>query len=71
MPIDVHHDFLMDLVAVVSNCFGEYHFVLGCVSYDLYDDARKDSYHVQSQIDINLCAWKNLKGQSDSKDFIR
>ena len=31
MSTDVHQDFLMDLVDVVSNCFGEYHFVLDCV----------------------------------------
>ena len=31
MFTDVHQDFLMDLVDVVSNCFGEYHFVLDCV----------------------------------------
>ena len=40
-----------------------------CCSYDLYDDATKDSYHLQSQIDRNLRALgKNLKGQSDCKD---
>ena len=33
MSTDVHQDFLMDLVDVVSNCFGEYHFVLDCVIY--------------------------------------
>ena len=32
MSTDVHLDFLMDLVDVVSNYFGEYHFVLDCVS---------------------------------------
>ena len=31
MSTDVHQDFLMDLVDVVSNCLGEYHFVLDCV----------------------------------------
>ena len=31
MSTDAHQDFLMDLVDVVSDCFGEYHFVLDCV----------------------------------------
>ena len=31
MSTDVHQDFFMDLVDVVSNCFGEYHFVLDYV----------------------------------------
>ena len=40
-----------------------------CWVYDLYDDPTKDSYHLQSLIDRNLCALvKDLKGQSDCKD---
>ena len=34
-----------------------------CCSYDLYDDATKNSYHLQSLIDRNLRALgKNIKG---------
>ena len=34
-PTDVHQDFLVGLVDVVSNCFGESSFVLDYVSRNL------------------------------------
>ena len=62
MRTDVHRDFLMDLVDVVSNCSGAFPFVLDCVHYwQLCLQGPKHNWHViyggchRHQVDKGIC----------------